>query len=721
MATRGRLNLTDLKPDESAPALAVLAVDAEGKVLHKAVVDAKGGFELPDAAMKGAHRVLIGPAEGEPGPDAGKSFARYRTSQFASLVEAGVISIARPQWEIWRFFFTCVTGSVRLCRRAPWWYADLDVLARRPATATSRVLRASTPSAVSEAPALRATAARSLADLIAWPIRCRTICNGKVEVYRRHCCCRPWILDDPRFDDLIAELEDLQWPPLPDPPIPDPPFPGPDPLPFGPGAPSRFFKDGTLDERAVYAARDLQAIRTLPRTELPAYINARPYLLCVRSCSAPVKVAEGDINPDGRFNLCFRDWPRPAAPFCHDEFAYVVKQRFGFFWITVYNGVAANVWFHRGDDARLTTSHPLAFSCRENGEPGTGAFVYLDIIGDTSSHELETPPSTGWDRVAPLNTTSGLVFPNAASPLDRHRNWGGTLKLSYMFSEDLKSIGAKYYRLSITRATAAGAPTGSREYYDQGLSWKKAVSGDIVPVTLGPTTVGGENALYEIPYDADANWEAGQYHAHLDTNDPRWSDPLVRHLVTVEVFDATGRRLRPNGTPATGQTGTEVTAAFTYRRKTTETGPTQEVPFGALTHAFWWDNRKVVAEIVQLVQNGTPSSAECQFLAGDPSSTFGITYRAYHEQGLFQRSHHISWKRGLSGATGDILNPGLGNVGQPPAAPGASPTTSFATMLGTHRRCAFTVFLTTYGKTTDGDDLGYPHAGDSAAFALEVD
>ena len=47
---------------------------------------------------------------------------------------------------------------------------------------------------------------------------------------------------------------------------------------------------------------------------------------------------------------------------------------------------------------------------------------------------------------------------------------------------------------------------------------------------------------------------------------------------------------------------------------------------------------------------------------------------------------HISWRRGLSGATGDVLNPGLGNVGHPAAAPGARPTTSFATMLETHRR-----------------------------------
>jgi hypothetical protein len=360
---------------------------------------------------------------------------------------------------------------------------------------------------------------------------------------------------------------------------------------------------------------------------------------------------------------------------------------------------------------------------RENGEPGTGAFVYLDIIGDTSSHELETPASTGWDRTAAFGPTSGLVFPNAASSLDRHRNWGGTLKLNCMFSEDMKFVGAKYYRISVTRATPAGAPVGDREYYDQGLSWRKSevIGGvhEIVPVNMGPNTIGGVGPLYEIPYDTDANWEAGQYHAFIDTNDARWNDPLVRHLITVEVFDQNGKRLRPNGTPATGQPGDELTAAFTYRRKTAETGPTDEVPFGALTHAFWWDNRKVEAEIAELVKDTAVSNQECQFLTGTGTSQFGITYRAYHPRELFQRRHQITWKRGLNGAEGTILAGATNNVGQPPAGPAASPTASFDDMLGPHTRCAFTVFLNIQGKTTDGESLSYPERTESAAFALE--
>jgi hypothetical protein len=723
-----RLKFTGLKTGESAPPIAVYAVGRDGKVTHTARLDAEGRFDLPAAALKSAHRILIGPGDAEPTPDTQAAYARYRPAAFAAALEKGELAIARPQWEIWRLPLTCVSGSVRLCRRPPWWFDDLVVLAKQPLLEVG-VTRASPP-AIDVRAIGRLPAARSLPELIAWPFRCATICNGIVEVYRRTCCCEPWVVFDPRFDDLFRVLEEI---PIPVPPLPDPPpvgprpGPGPDPVPFASAPMSPFLKEGALDELAVFAARDLAALKALSPAERPAYVNARPYLRCRGySCGAPVKVAEGEIQPDGRFNICFLDLGF-VPPRCHHEYAYKVRQRFGPFWFTVYNGVAANIWFHRDDDARLTSYHPFAFACRENGEPGTGAFVYLDIIGDTSSHELETPNATAWDQVAAPGVTSGLVFPAAVEPLNRHRNWGGVLKINYMFSEDLKFVGAKYYRISIVEADATGAPASgaTRFYYDQGLSWTKSVivgtSVDIVPVSLGPNPapIGGENNLYEIPYDTEADWEAGQYHAHLNTNDGRWNNPLVRHLVTVEIFDSAGKRLRPNGTPATGQSGAEGTAAFTYRRKTAATGPTLDVPFGALTHLFWWDNRPVHAKIEQLVQDGTPSTAECQFMVGSGGSDFGILYRAYHEQVLFNRNHRIWWKRGLAGATGDILNPGLGNVGFP-GAPGPSPTVDFSVMLGPHARCAFTVFLDVLGKMTDGDDLDFPWAGDSAAFALEI-
>jgi hypothetical protein len=322
-------------------------------------------------------------------------------------------------------------------------------------------------------------------------------------------------------------------------------------------------------------------MRALPRNQLAEYINARAYLRCWhRTCGTPTKVATGTINWDGRFSICWIDWPHILPPNCSEEYAYVVKQRFDWWELPVYNGVAANIWFSPGTDVALTSYSSLAYACRDNGEPGTGAFVFLDIIGDTESWNLKTPNATAWNAVGVPGFNDGLVFPApAVSPPSisaKNRNWGGTLKLNYMFSEDMQAapVGARYYRIKITAADAYGNPiSGPPTYLSDGLSWKKATATGSVPVTLGPNTVGGQSSLYEIPYDRDLvtntniNWHAGQYHGYLDTNNPAWNDlndPTKRHLITLEVFDAAGVRLRPTSAPATGAGGPEAAKPFKF-------------------------------------------------------------------------------------------------------------------------------------------------------------
>lgn len=309
----------------------------------------------------------------------------------------------------------------------------------------------------------------------------------------------------------------------------------------------------------------------------------------------------------------------------------------------------------------------------------------------------------------------------------------------------MRTIGAKYYRVSVTEADANGAPVGDPRPVNNVPAWNKAVAVpggvDVVPVSLGPnsTVAPAQDSLYEIPYDGDlganADWEADQYHMHLDTTDSGWNEPVPpvagvatkRHLVTVEVFNADGKRLRPNGTLASGLPGDELEAAFTFRRKINDTGPTNMVPFAALTHLFWWDNRDVVSKIEDLRMGGVKSDEECQFLNGTGSSTFGIGYRAYHPWELFQLHHTIWWKRGLGGGSDTLLPATSINVGVPPAAEVASPTHTFDHMLNhpvpptpPRTKCAFTVFLRTTNKRTDGDSLGYVYAPDSAAFAIDM-
>jgi hypothetical protein len=751
---RVRLNLEDFKEGDERPNIAVTLVDTDGKPLHIAEVDNQGNVEVPEAALKKAHRVLIGPSVRDDAPVDPETILRYRPVDLEKLIQAGVINLPRLVWEKWWLRLRCVTGTVRLCHRRPWWYHDLLRLATTATLEPTMRLQASAASLGGQRGAAavlsqRATLSEfqpvavspsgspaSLAELLLFPFHCHVICNGTVEVYRRTCCCEPWIIHDPRLPELIRELEDLiiQVEPIPFPwPIPDPNPPDP------PYVQQLFFKDGALDEKAVHATADLQAIRALKPVQVAEYINARPYLLCRRySCSAPVKVAEGNINPDGRFTLCWLDWRRTIGSRCHEEYAYIVRQRFGPFAFIVYNGVAANIWFHAGDEANLVSYSPWAYACRNNGDPGSGAYVFLDLIGDTESWNLKTPNATGWDRVALPGFNDGLVFPaSAAAALgaNLNRNWGGTLKLNYKFSEDMRvaPVGAKYYRISVSEADNNGVPVGTRFALSAGLSWDKSepdgLGGvNIVPVTLGPFSAGGQDNLYLIPYDAEADWNAGQYHGYLDTTDARWSDPTKRHLVTVEVFNAGGTRLRPTGTPASGAGGAEAAAPFTYRRRFQDLGPTAEVPFAALTHMFWWDNQALQASINWLNKDGLVFSEECLFLLGTAGSTFGVGYRAYHPNEMFQLSHGLSWQRGLgtaAGATGALLSGSPFNVGQPPAAPGNSPTNTFAQMLRTdldptRKKCAFTVFLGISSKTTDGDYLGNGSLTRSAAFALEI-
>jgi hypothetical protein len=275
---------------------------------------------------------------------------------------------------------------------------------------------------------------------------------------------------------------------------------------------------------------------------------------------------------------------------------------------------------------------------------------------------------------------------------------------------------------------------------------------DTVPETLGPQTVGSENFLYKIPYEADADWTGSvRYHALINTlngnhNVPAdveadFDKPASNHLVTLEIFNSAGGRLRPLGTGASGQPGTEVANPFKFRRWFQPEGSpgddTSEVPYAALTHLFCWDNRAPRADITRLVKDGVASNEECQFLVGHSASTFGIEYRAFVPDDRFQQNHSIGWVRGLSGSAANGGVGGLGttspaNVGEPPAAPGLSGTNTFQTMLTrldpggidpsvVLPRCAFAATLTTRSRTIVSGSLSFPYAQETAAFALAIE
>ncbi|HLA97122.1 MAG TPA: hypothetical protein VJL34_01620 [Anaerolineales bacterium] len=694
---------------QQAPEMAVYALDRGRVMIYRANVDIEGKFDLPDEVLKKAAYVAIGPDTDKFDELDKNTLMMYRTRRFVQQMEISpVLEIPRPDWSRWLFVTLCVSGSVSHCYPWPWLLNDMvsQVVLYKASSVQFIQLEPTVKSALSD------IAMAKSASILSRLQRCETVCDGVVEVYRRTCCCDLDIDLEPRLPEIIDILEHLveripiKWPPIPE---PDPP----------PWLENYFFKSGAMDEMALNAPRDLAALRSMPPTERIAYVQARPYLIhWVCSCSLPVKVAQGNIRSDGRFSICWREPLRLMLFNCYDEYAYKVKQNIGGATVTIYDGVAANKWFDYDDDASLVSHHLLAQGCRHNEFPGEGAFVLLQDIGLTESHRLQTPDATGWDRVAAPGYNDGLVDPVPtamdARGLYKNRNWGGTLYLRYHFSEAMKSLGARYYRISVSAANASGNPTGTRYYYSDGLSWKKYVpSGtDILVETqvMGPFSVGGEDNLYEIAYDADADWQSGQYHGNVNTADgTKYTNG--RYLITLEVFNASGQRIRP-----TGAGGAGVDAAFTFRRWYQPVGPTAEVPYAALTHMFWWDNRQAITQILDLRMNGAPSAAQCQFMEGPGSTTFSVGYKAYHPEPMFLLNHSLWWRRGLGGPTGYLVNTSPDNAG--PALT-VSPTDTFSDMLGLETRCSFTLNLYANVKTTNGiGTLDSLDGWDYASFAL---
>jgi hypothetical protein len=716
-----KLRLVDTPEGEDAPKLAVYAVDRSGSTVHRAEVSSSGEVKLPAAALNKAEQVLVGPVAKDAGALDRSEVLSFHSAHIKDVIAQGAL-LEIPIGKLIPFQ-RCADGSVQRCLPYPWF---IDSLVAKASSAKFKIEK----SELSRSALLDVSKAQDA--IIASPIRppffprCTRVCDGLVLVYRRTCCCEPWIIEDPRLQDLIDRLKELahqrppiKWPPGPDPgPIINPHVgPGPDPSPIDR---LPFFNGATLDEASLHVEQDLHHLENLSGLEVADYVSERAYLRpfwC--HCSPAQLVGQGPIHPDGTFRIC---WPEPIVrlrPWCHDEYAFVVRQLINGVTVTIYDGLAAQQWFDSPTGVNLTSYDPRAAVCHDDPFPTeNGAYVVLEHIGAARSYRLKTPAQDTWDGVQAPAYNDGLLdpapSPAAAKGTYLDANWGGTLALHYHFSESMKGVGARYYRISAIRADGAGNPTGARTTLASSVGWLyyQTVGPDILvqAENLGPLTVGGESNLYRIPYDADHDWQDDQYHGYLDTtaldND--------RYLVMIEVFDNAGNKLRP-----TGSSGPGTDTPFTYRRWATALGPLVNVPFAALTHMFWWDNRPSVAHIEDLRLNGLGSSDECQFLVGTSSSTFSSGYRAYHQNEMFILNHSMWWRRGLGGPSGTLIN-SPDNAGKPPSPVAVSPTATFAAMLGAHNRCSFSLNLHVNVKTNNGSGvLSYLNSDDQAAFALE--
>lgn len=705
-------------PDEEAPKLVFHAVTRDGEILESVSASDGDAIRLSDAAMS-ADTVVVLSAEIEPNQANLKEGYRLSTAQLARAAEvSGTLALSPSRWRPLLPFGICVDGSVRKCWWWPiYWKAAKTRVARSPVSGASVAIAASNT-------VLGAAPTRSVLPGPLQVRQCRPVCEGIVEVYERTCCCWP-IIVPPVIVDIRDKLRHLLER-LPE--IRIPPRPQPDPVPFKKAG---LFVSGTLDEQALNAEGDLAFLESAPFVEAKTYVEARPYLMrMICNCSAKKYRGSALIGPDGEFSLCY-----PGSPFllynCHREFAFRVRQNIDGVDTIIYDGLAAGVWFDAGDDITLTSYDPDAIECPsiDLPIPTDAPFAMLERIGSAEAWKLKTPIPTGWDEAKPIDYNDGLANPatSQAAALGKllDRNWGGILRLRYLFTPSLKAQGAKYYRVRVSKANQDGEPVGPAIYMNGGITWKywESLGGypPQIKIRAKSLNLPSDPSYYEIPYTQDHNWLSKYNHVHIDTRD--WGDG--RHLVTLELYDSSFKRLAPNN--ALDAVAADKKKPFTYEWWHDPLVPndpedTQNVPYAGLTHMFWWDNQDCVAEITKLRNTGVANNAQCQFMAGSDSSTFGADFKAYHpftpgdtSNISFMHFWELNYWKGLGGGKLDF------DIGNTPENPGTSATKTFLSMLGEEDlKCTFSLELHVHTKTTDGSsDLDNLDERDVASFALD--
>jgi hypothetical protein len=489
-----------------------------------------------------------------------------------------------------------------------------------------------------------------------------------------------------------------------------------------------------VSERLV---EDLAVLEKLPVAEASQYVLERVHLQHLLCTCSMRKVGEAVLNPDGSFALCYYKpfLLHPIWMKCSTSYAYKVRQWQENQWVTIYDGVAKHEYFDADEEAVLHAGFK-ARTCGESGEqpvPHHKPFVMLEDIGSTRSHHLVSPAQAALDGIgSPLPDNGGLVFPPpVGESADGHMYncpWSQTLGLRLFVHPDMQGLGAAYYRISVARADNDGNPLGGAMPVPLSaeLAWSKFVYvGGNVHVqgeVLGPFTKVDANGvtqsgLYRIPYrDSGHLWLDAQFHGYWNTV----AEPNGRHLVSVEVFDDAGNRLRP-----AGATGDGADRNFDFLRWI-EAGSTVAAPYAKLNHVFWTDRLPVYADIEDLRQNGVANIQECQFMVGAAASTFSAGFRAFHTNGpageTFMYYYTLWYHRGLNGPNVTIETSGANAPATRDAGAAAvsTPQTLLA-MLGSHTKCTFAVNLRAYAKHWNGGDRVREYdREDQAAFALEI-
>ncbi len=727
------VKFTGAEANEQTPQMALYTVDARGKLTKFASLS-NGKLDLGADLSKLGTSVALGPDVDDPTTLDPKLFVNLKVAdQLAQWQKTGTLEIPATWWRPWLGIRICVSGKVNKC--FPLFLDKVSLL-------------------------------RSIAIGIGPVEICTPVCNAVVEVWESTCCCFPFLVAD--VPPFLTKLETF----LASNPVmfPAAPRPGTTKSPVNSTlekSVDRAIAAGNIDLRFTpntQLQQDLQTMQSLSAADAVTYFQAHPSLWPIWCSCTSGKLGETSVNPDGTFSFCYDQYLLPILN-CFHSYFYKVKQLQGGVFVYIYDGSAANQYFNADEVANLSTF--LGNSCGSVTPPPPGTdFVTLQQIGSTLAYQLHSNYGGTGPAPAFIDKTQTGPYSVAAPPaLGGLVNFGGfndapwckTLGFILYFDPGMEALGAKYYRMSFAPADTNGNPVGSMQTILNPIAWSKfvvtvvggATQVDIEPQTLGPNTVGSTTGLFQIPYNADADWLNGQAHQYFDTTTLNPAASGIpgpgngRFLLALEIFDSSGNRLVPTGVAA--GTG-DKSAAFTFLRLISASGPgsTANVQQAALTHLFWADNRPVVAEIDSFTLNtgsgSVTSSDECQFLSGASTSTFQVGYRAYHAvlsdpnppnplpPATFMASFDLWWERGLNGGSGtldsggDTDRPATRAAGPPQLSPTANGALSTLLPAGGPTTCSFAITLDVYSKATNGsgNEFGDLNASDVAALTLSV-
>jgi hypothetical protein len=253
-----------------------------------------------------------------------------------------------------------------------------------------------------------------------------------------------------------------------------------------------------------------------------------PWLIFPRCFYSKAEVCETTTNCNGYFNCCFNWWP---FHFRHGRLRFDSRPDIIIKVTQVIDGVPRVIYLDPYTSTRwnVTNAHIDLFLDNEevicgNGNcyyPPAGSPVFFTRIGD--------------DEVYKINQTSGLY--NEA-PLSNVA-YGGNLLVYGQFGDALTTGSpARYYGLSYAKHDSSEFTSITAPLSDTRVA-KSTLLGETH--TLGPKTVNGVPALYEVRNFSDYYWYnpdwLGTWHSWLAEPD------TDKYVLRLEVFDQNGVKL----------------------------------------------------------------------------------------------------------------------------------------------------------------------------------